>query len=219
MKALFAIAMLLAAPAPVTKIERKATIVSSDGVLTAKNADAGDGGTMPNLVTTLAWKDASGKPRELELREESRIGWVESIGVIPTRAGGIYVVIAEDKLATTTYSLELRAYRFSADRTTLEEAADFFPSLEAEGERSAALSVEYPRRRGIDVFPRPVEARVDEDAKRISLALFPTARNVSKAAAGSVSTTPSSVVDLTLDGVRIAPPALNDAARSLLVPE
>lgn len=205
---LLSLALLAAPPA---KVERRTSVTSSDGALTATNADTGLGGTMPDLVTTLSWKSAKGGARKLELRDDERLGWVESIGVIATKSGPVYVVIAEDKLATTTYALVLRAYRI-APTGALEEVPELFPAIEEGSERGSTLSFEYSRRRGVDVFPRPIEARIDEASRTISLHLYPANRKAGDA-------TPSQTVELTLDGSRFTIPALDDATKSQLLPE
>ena len=54
------LATLAASSGEIKPVERKQTLTSSDGVLTVENTDTGKGGTMPDLVTTLRWKDDKG---------------------------------------------------------------------------------------------------------------------------------------------------------------
>lgn len=202
----------------VRPIERKASVTSSDGVVTVQNVDTGKGGTMPELVTTVTWKDGKGASRKTVFEDEGRLGWVESIGVFATKPGPTYVLIAEDKQATTTFELRMVAFRRSADGTSLDEAPDFFPSLDGESGAASEIAVEYHRRRGVDVFPRPLEARIDEAAGRVTVAIFPEAANA-KRGPKIENAEPAQSFSLVLEGDRLVAADLDDADRKVLFPD
>ncbi len=194
-------------------VERRASVVSSDGVLTVENKDTGKGGTMPELVTTVRWKDGS---RTFE--DDERLGWVESIASFSTPSGMVYVLLAEDKLATTSFALNLFAFRLTDGK--LVDAETFLPSLEG-GERHFALTIEYSRPRGIDVFPRTLEARVEEAAGRIVVSLFPEAAKGRPRAPGGAKQTQAFALQsfsLVLETDHLAVVDLEDEDKALLSP-
>lgn len=202
----------------VKPIERKASVTSSDGVVTVQNVDTGKGGTMPALVTTVSWKDETGESHKTVFEDERRVGWVESIGVFPAKSGTTYVLVAEDKQATTTFELRMVAFRRGAGGASLDEVPDFFPSLDGESGAASEIAIEYHRRRGVDVFPRPLEARIDEVAGRVTVAIFPEAANAKKAARVEKAE-PSQSFSLVLEGDRLVAADLDDADRKVLFPD
>lgn len=209
---------VLAAPvtASFKPVPRAKTVVSSDGAITVTNTDTGKGGTMPAWITTLSWKDDKGAPRRQVFDDESgRLGWVESVGVFATTEGPVYVLVAEDKLATTSYELALRAFRRGKGGSTLEPVADFFPALREGDVAGPELVLEYDRPRGTQVFPRPLEARVEEGAGRVVVGLFPRWQPGSTVAEAS----PTRAFSLVLDGNRLRAEDLDDAERASLFPE
>ena len=210
------LATLAASSGELKPVERKQTLTSSDGVLTVENHDTGKGGTMPELVTTLRWKDDKGVSHAKVIGgKDERLGWVESVGVFSTKSGPTYVLLAEDKLATTSYALVLHAFRRGPGGTTLGEVPDFFPSFEDES-RDSALAVEYSRIRGLDVFPRPLEARLDETGGRVLVALFPATPPRKSAAKTNVQS--PQFFYLVLEADRLVVSGLDADERTVLTP-
>jgi len=157
----------VASPRPVAREVLHAT----DGGLSVWNYDSGMGESRPDWTTTLRWMDAQGLHDLVFDGESGRLGWVEAVGTFATHDGPVYVLVSEDKLGATDYATLVSAFRLVSNGG-LRDARGFFPrGLPGVNEAGSAVAWEYVRRAGGDVFPRPIEARLDENDGRIDVFL------------------------------------------------
>jgi hypothetical protein len=136
---------------------------------------------MPDLVTTVRWTDDAGAPRARRFDSEvGRLGWVEAIAEYSTARGTVYVLIAEDKHATTAFATTLLALRIAPGGKRLERVAGFFPAIDGASGDRAELGWAYRRLRGPS-SARPIHVLVDRRSE-LHVELHPAAFFTERAA-------------------------------------
>ncbi len=157
------------------RLESSADLRSSDGRLHVNNRFNDGGGTMADYTVTFDWADGGEQRQRVRESAKDSQGWVESIGVLKTSAGPVYVVVAEGRWAMTEYTIHLYAYRIKEGAKELEPVEGFFPAIPGTSEDGCAIRWEHWRTRGPEIFPRPFEVRIDEKHHCLRVWVLPKA--------------------------------------------
>jgi hypothetical protein len=172
--------LLLAAAVLLQPMKPQEVVHPPDHALAVWTWDSGLGGTMPDLIQTVRWTDGDLAREQVFGSENVRLGLVEAVERFESNSGPVYVIVGEDEHTTTEFAVVLTAWRIRHGKATLEPATGFFAGVPGvRFDDDSTLQWQYTRVRGpadgAEVFPRPIEVRLDEAAKEIRVSIFPDA--------------------------------------------
>lgn len=169
---------------------------------------------MADYTITFTWTDGQTQRKSVRYSGRDSQGWVESIGVFRTSAGPVYVIVNQGKWSTSDYSIGISAFRIKKGAEELDLVAGFFPAIPGCSEDGSSILWEHKRLRGVDVFPRPFEVRVDEEHPCLRVWVLPRAALWWD---GLEELTGGRIITLSLQGDRLTCPDFGDVDKQAIV--